>query len=162
VTDVLVGLDVGGSKTAIRAVDPAGAVVVDVVVPTARWRGESAGSKAGILLALVAEHVDAAPTALAVGAHGCDTDEQCAELTDAVRARMPVPVPVAVVNDAQLLVHAVGSPDAIGVIAGTGSIAVGRTLGGGTVHAGGWGWLVGDDGRASRTASRTWARSATP
>jgi glucosamine kinase len=149
----LVGLDVGGSKTALRAVDEDGAVVIDVVAPTDRWRGEDMAAKAEILLSLIADRVDGTVTALAVGAHGCDTDDQCAELAAALRDRAGIPVTV--VNDAQLLVHALGLPDAIGVIAGTGSIAVGRTPSGETVHAGGWGWLVGDDGGASGIVRET-------
>ena len=36
----------------------------------------------------------------------------------------------------------------VGVIAGTGSIAVGRTKDGQTARAGGWGHLIGDEGSA--------------
>ncbi len=45
---------------------------------------------------------------------------------------------------------AAGTPEGwgIGVIAGTGSIAVGRTADGRTARAGGWGHLIGDEGSA--------------
>lgn len=51
------------------------------------------------------------------------------------------------VNDGDLVVAA-GTPEGwgIGVIAGTGSIAVGRTPDGRTARAGGWGPLLGDEG----------------
>lgn len=54
---------------------------------------------------------------------------------------------VTVVNDAQLVVAA-GTPDGygIGLICGTGSIAIGRTPDGRTGRAGGWGYLLGDEG----------------
>ncbi len=52
-------------------------------------------------------------------------------------------------NDGDLVIAA-GTPEGwgIGVIAGTGSIAVGRTADGRTARAGGWGHLIGDEGSA--------------
>jgi N-acetylglucosamine kinase-like BadF-type ATPase len=54
-----------------------------------------------------------------------------------------------VVNDGDLVIAA-GTPEGwgLGVIAGTGSIAVGRTDTGRTARAGGWGPLIGDEGSA--------------
>jgi N-acetylglucosamine kinase-like BadF-type ATPase len=53
----------------------------------------------------------------------------------------------ALVTDGDLVVAA-GTPDGwgIGVIAGTGSIALGRSADGRTARAGGWGHLIGDEG----------------
>jgi len=53
------------------------------------------------------------------------------------------------VNDGDLVVAA-GTPDGwgVGLIAGTGSIAVGRAPDGRTARAGGWGHLIGDEGSA--------------
>jgi N-acetylglucosamine kinase-like BadF-type ATPase len=55
------------------------------------------------------------------------------------------------VNDGDLVIAA-GTPEGwgIGIIAGTGSIAVGRTKDGRTARAGGWGHLIGDEGSAYR------------
>jgi len=55
------------------------------------------------------------------------------------------------VNDGDLVVAA-GTPNGwgVGVIAGTGSIAVGRAPDGRTARAGGWGHLIGDEGSAYR------------
>lgn len=150
---ILVGLDVGGSKTAVRAVTPAGETVHDAVLPTDRWRGETWAGKARILVDAVESVVREPVLALAVGAHGCDTDEQCAALADELSVLLDVRVRV--VNDAQLLGHAVGRPGAVGLIAGTGAIAVATTRDGRTVHAGGWGWLVGDDGGATGIVRET-------
>jgi N-acetylmuramic acid 6-phosphate etherase len=54
-----------------------------------------------------------------------------------------------VVNDAQLLLAA-GTPEGWGIalVAGTGSIAFGRTKDGKVGRAGGWGYLLGDEGSA--------------
>lgn len=147
-TTAVVGIDVGGSKTAVRAADSgSGILSVDVTVPTRTWRGESYPTKARVLLDLVHQHVSSEIVALAVGAHGCDTQEQCDALQRIIAQE--VPFPVRVVNDAHLLSYAAGFPDAIGVISGTGSIAVGTTSEGRGISAGGWGWLVGDDGGAT-------------
>lgn len=56
---------------------------------------------------------------------------------------------LALVNDGDLVVAA-GTPEGwgVGVIAGTGSIAVGRTPDGRNARAGGWGHLIGDEGSA--------------
>lgn len=53
------------------------------------------------------------------------------------------------VNDGDLVVAA-GTPEGwgVGVIAGTGSIAVGRAPDGRTARSGGWGHLIGDEGSA--------------
>ncbi|MGO4595172.1 N-acetylglucosamine kinase [Leifsonia sp. 2TAF2] len=147
VNAVIVGIDVGGSKTALRAIGSEGFVVTDVVVQTDSWRGEDWAGKARVLTRLIADTVTGHIEAVAVGAHGCDTDEQCAALAQEISLRLDVPVRV--VNDAGLLAHAAGRPDAVGLIVGTGAIAVGSRPDGGTVHAGGWGWLVGDDGGAA-------------
>lgn len=52
-------------------------------------------------------------------------------------------------NDGDLVVAA-GTPEGygVGLISGTGSIAVGRTRDGRTARAGGWGYLMGDEGSA--------------
>jgi N-acetylglucosamine kinase-like BadF-type ATPase len=56
---------------------------------------------------------------------------------------------VLIVNDGDLVIAA-GTAEGwgIGVIAGTGSIAVGRAKDGRTARAGGWGHLIGDEGSA--------------
>jgi N-acetylglucosamine kinase-like BadF-type ATPase len=58
---------------------------------------------------------------------------------------------ILMVNDGDLVIAA-GTPEGwgVGVIAGTGSIAVGRTKDGRTARAGGWGHLIGDEGSAYR------------
>jgi N-acetylglucosamine kinase-like BadF-type ATPase len=56
---------------------------------------------------------------------------------------------VVLANDGELVIAA-GTPEGwgVGVIAGTGSIAVGRTPEGRTARSGGWGHLIGDEGSA--------------
>ncbi|SFU11375.1 BadF/BadG/BcrA/BcrD ATPase family protein [Arthrobacter sp. ov118] len=145
---LLVGFDVGGSKIALRAVDPTSSrTVLNHISATERWRGEEYGTKARLLVDMLLSQGIKDMGSLAVGAHGCDTQEQCRFLEGALKTLLPIPVRV--VNDAQLLSYAAGKPDAIGVISGTGSIAVGTTAADDAVFAGGHGWMVGDDGGAT-------------
>ena len=51
-----------------------------------------------------------------------------------------------IVHDTQLILAAVGADDGIALIAGTGSVAWGKSAGGSTSRAGGWGYLLGDEG----------------
>jgi N-acetylglucosamine kinase-like BadF-type ATPase len=67
-------------------------------------------------------------------------------------------VPVLVVNDAELLLPAAGLAAGIALIGGTGAIAIGSDGEGRVERAGGWGWVLSDDGSASalvRDAART-------
>ncbi|MCO5994457.1 N-acetylglucosamine kinase [Actinoallomurus rhizosphaericola] len=145
-TDVVAGFDVGATKTRLRAETPAGEAVVDLTWPSGDWRRYSYPVRAKRLADLLEEALGAGSTlvALAVGAHGCDSAEQCARFQEVLAPL--VDVPCTVVNDAELIVPASGRPTGIGLIAGTGSIAVGRTSDGETLYAGGWGWFLGDDG----------------
>lgn len=143
-TGVLVGIDVGGTKTHLRAEGPEGRR--DRVVPSAGWRRRDWGEDAAALLAMAAELAGGAVAAVGVGAHGCDDAAECAAFEAAFRARTASPV--AVVNDAELMPLALGMAGEIGLVAGTGSIAVCRA-GGEMLVAGGWGWIIGDDGSAS-------------
>lgn len=146
ISGVRVGVDVGGTKTHVRAVR-GGEVVADRVIPSDGWRIADVRSSAGFLVDLVTTTVPRADVVtVAVGAHGCDSARTCA----AVRAEVMRLLPVAcmVRNDAELLVPAVGIDSGVGLVAGTGSVAVGRDRRGDPVYVGGWGWLFGDEGSA--------------
>jgi N-acetylglucosamine kinase-like BadF-type ATPase len=144
---VLVGADIGGTKVAIRVAAPDGTPRADVEVPSTGWDAAPVGRAARWLLDRIGPVLPAGDeiAALGVGAQGCDTQQHCAHLAAAFEA---LAVPAAVVNDAALLVPAAGLDSGIGVIAGTGSIAVGADAGGTVLFAGGWGWVLGDEGSA--------------
>ncbi len=155
---LLVAVDVGGTKLAIRAQSWSGDTVADRVLPAAGWRVEPATEAAAWLLDRIREAIPprSVVDAAAIGAQRCHTDERAQALEAAFRARG---VPATVVNDAMLVVPAAGVEEGLGVIAGTGSIAVGRTGAGRFVMAGGWGWVLGDEGGAV-TLVRAAARAA--
>jgi glucosamine kinase len=120
----------------------------DLVLSSAEWRVRNWEADAARLLQLVAGLADGNPlAAMAVGAHGCDDAEECAAFQAALAANTETPV--VVVNDAELMPLALGLTGQIGVVAGTGSIAVCRPSPDRMLVAGGWGWIVGDEGSAA-------------
>ncbi len=142
-----IGIDIGGTKTHLRTYDASG-MSRDLVLPTAEWRVREWDQDAASLLSVMERFAEGAPIAsLAVGAHGCDDEAECLAFEAAFASR--VPFPVKVVNDAELLPAALGLTEQIGLVSGTGSIAVCRTAKGRMLVAGGWGWIIGDDGSAS-------------
>jgi N-acetylglucosamine kinase-like BadF-type ATPase len=146
---MIIGIDVGGTKTLIRAVDATGAER-DLLVPTVQWlQGRALEHPLSVeqLFSVIAQIApDADDAALVVGAHGCDTPDQVVAFRDALAARHAGPVQVT--NDAALVGPAAGVDRAIGVIAGTGSIVIGADRDGNPITAGGHGWMIADPGSA--------------
>ncbi|MFE0515109.1 N-acetylglucosamine kinase [Streptomyces sp. NPDC058964] len=157
---LVVGVDVGGTKTHVRAV-AGDRTVADHVRTSSGWRPHHPEAAAGRLAALVRDALPAGarPSALAVGGHACETPRQCAAIRTALRDLLGVPVTV--VGDAELLVPAAGLDRGVGLVAGTGSVAVGRRADGTPLQIGGWGAVLGDEGGAAglvREAARAvWA-----
>ncbi|MEU6683475.1 BadF/BadG/BcrA/BcrD ATPase family protein [Streptomyces sp. NPDC046832] len=157
---LVVGIDVGGTKTHLRAL--AGeAPVADHVRTSAGWRPHDPVAAARWLAALVTDVLPAGarPSSVAIGGHACETPRQCERIRAALREY--VDAPALVVGDAQLLVPAAGLDTGVGLVAGTGSVAVGRLPDGTAVQVGGWGAALGDEGGAAglvREAARAvWA-----
>ncbi|GAB2871723.1 BadF/BadG/BcrA/BcrD ATPase family protein [Streptomyces deserti] len=156
----VVGIDVGGTKTQLRAL-AGGEPVAGHVRPSSGWRPHDPVAAADWLTALVHDTLPAGarPSAVAVGAHACETARQCARIRAALQERLGVPA--LVVGDAELLVPAAGLDKGVGLVAGTGSVAVGRRPDGTPVQVGGWGAVLGDEGGAAglvREAARAvWA-----
>ncbi|MGW7237869.1 hypothetical protein ACWGKC_08770, partial [Streptomyces sp. NPDC054804] len=142
---LVIGIDVGGTKTHLRALTGAD-LVADHVRSSSGWRPHDPAAAARWLTALVHEALPAGtrPAALAVGGHACETPRQCARITAALRDFHEIPV--LVVGDAELLVPAAGLDKGVGLVAGTGSVAVGRHADGSPVQVGGWGAVLGEAG----------------
>ncbi|MFJ5265595.1 N-acetylglucosamine kinase [Streptomyces sp. NPDC088387] len=143
--------------------DLPGHTVLDRVVPSDGWAVPPIEAGADWLAVQLGAVLGSEVTlaAVAVGAHGCEHRRQCVELSAALSVRLGCPV--ATVNDAELLVPAAGFDEGIGVVVGTGAIAVATGGGNELVRAGGWGWVLSDDGSASalvRDAARAVLRRA--
>ncbi len=145
---VLIGFDVGGTKTVCQMVDEAGVILGEARGPGANLQavGELAVEKT--LHSLMTEVLagGGAPAAICVGMAGVDRPGDTA-IVEGILERIGGGARILIVNDALIALEA-GAPDAPGVavIAGTGSIAYGRDAGGRAARAGGWGYVLGDEG----------------
>ncbi|QDZ16222.1 N-acetylglucosamine kinase [Humibacter ginsenosidimutans] len=143
-TGLLAGVDAGGTKCTVRLERVDGTLFGETTFDADDWEAEPAAAAAAWIRARVDQAASGEPIeAIGVGAQGCDNPAVAAELGTALGE---LGSPAVVVNDAALLVPAAGLTEGIGVIAGTGSIAVGKTADGSSIHAGGWGWVIGDEG----------------
>jgi glucosamine kinase len=145
---LVVGIDAGGSKTRAFAVDRDGAVV---------GRGAGGGANllsspdpAGSIAAALTEALGSAkPEAVVLSCSGGDRPAD-RERGRAILTQLLGPaVRIDVTHDAIAALYA-GNPAGCGVvlISGTGSIAFGRNDEGDERRAGGWGYLIGDEGSA--------------
>jgi glucosamine kinase len=146
---VLIGADVGGSKTAV-AVSRDGKVV-------GRADGSGAAVRPGRALASASSIADVVRQALSaaglllgdvlvVGAAGAGREPERDELQKALRGEN-VATRVLVTTDIDIaLAAAFGDGPGIVVSAGTGSVAVGRDRTGARHRIGGYGWQMGDEG----------------
>jgi glucosamine kinase len=146
--DIVVGIDAGASKTRAFAVDHAGTVV-----------GRGAGGGGNLLTSPDPQGAIAAALAEALGGRGanavvlsCAGGDREAERTrglEILTRFAPPGAKLLVTHDAIAALYA-GNPTGCGVvlIAGTGSIAYGRNEEGEEDRAGGWGYLIGDEGSA--------------
>ena len=146
---LVLGLDVGGTKTVGQLADGDGTVLRE-----ARGGGANLQSVGELGVEKVLhEVIDAALadsherlSAICVGMAGVDRPQDGA-LVREILGRIGQRAASLVVNDALIALEA-GAPDGPGivVIAGTGSIAYGRDPGGRAARAGGWGYVLGDEG----------------
>lgn len=150
--DVLVGIDIGGTKTHLRFYEPNG-VPQDLLLPTPEWRLRDWDQDARYLVTAAEKFVASYGNhkyqiaAIGVGANGCDNSDECLQFQTSFSKLTYTPV--LVVNDAELLPAAVGLQNEIGLVAGTGSIGVYRNSNDEMLVAGGWGWVIGDEGSAA-------------
>jgi N-acetylglucosamine kinase-like BadF-type ATPase len=157
--DWVIGIDGGGTHTVTLLANRAGQVLGRAIAGPSNI--QSVGLVAG-LAALDESITEAFATAelpvqrvraATLGLAGVGSHEGQALLHEWADRR-GLAERVEVVNDAVIVLVA-GTPNAWGVavIAGTGAIAVGRRPGGPLEQAGGWGWLLGDEGSAYALAT---------
>ncbi|MDO5753554.1 N-acetylglucosamine kinase [Arthrobacter sp.] len=139
-----VGLDIGGSKTR-GIVWTGGAVTSDHSVGSTNVQNVSVETARENMAELFAQLEAAGATEVFAGAGGIDTDDDAAALRSLIAPFVPG-VQVSVVHDTRLLLAASGASEGVAVIAGTGSAAWGVNAEGKQARAGGWGYLLGDEG----------------
>jgi N-acetylglucosamine kinase-like BadF-type ATPase len=162
----VIGIDAGGTKTVCLLADEEGQIV-------SRARGEGANLQAAgelqvekILHKVMDDAIDGraiAPAAICLGIAGVDRPNDAATVRSIMK-RIGFNSRVLIVNDA-LIALETGLPGQSGVviISGTGSIAYGRNAAGEAARAGGWGYVLGDEGSGywiGRAALRAVLRAA--
>ena len=148
-SEFLVGIDAGGTHTRVVAADVSGGLCGQGVGGPGNYQLVGGEGLCRLIVDLVSRlNLDAVPHALCAGVAGAGrAPEQAdlrARLLDAGAARS-----VLVVSDSRAALEgAFGGDDGIVLIAGTGSIAMGRGPEGRVLRAGGWGPVLGDEGSA--------------
>jgi N-acetylglucosamine kinase-like BadF-type ATPase len=146
---VLIGADVGGTKTAV-AVSEDGRIVGRSEGPGAAVRPGRALASASTIIEVVRGALSAAGRlrgdVLVVGAAGAGRAPERDELRTAIRNEN-IATNVVVTTDIEIALEAAFA-DGPGIVvsAGTGSVAVGRDRTGKRHRIGGYGWQMGDEG----------------
>ena len=141
---IIIGLDIGGTKTrGIRFED--GIPAADESVGSSNVQNVSRDEAARNIAELFARIGDGPVSRVYAGSGGIDTVEDAEALAALIRPHVPGAV-VTVVHDSRLLLAAGRARTGVAVIAGTGSAAWGKNADGAEARAGGWGYLLGDEG----------------
>lgn len=141
---ITIGLDIGGTKThGVRFED--GRPVADDSAGSSNVQNVTREQAARNLAELFARIGGGRADRVYAGSGGIDTDEDAAALAALIQPLAPQ-ARVTVVHDSRLLLAAGRAGTGVAVIAGTGSAAWGRNADGGEARAGGWGYLLGDEG----------------
>lgn len=146
---ILIGADVGGSKTAV-GVSQGGEVLARADGPGAAVRPGRALASASIIAEVVRRALAGTGRltgdVLVVGAAGAGRDPEREELRKALRGEA-LAERVVVTTDVEVaLAGAFETGPGMVVSAGTGSISVGRDRHGRRARIGGYGWQMGDEG----------------
>lgn len=140
-----VGIDGGGTKTTTVVVDAHGVEIARHQGPTSNPSVIGFDGTVGVLRqGLSAVHADAgAFTGGWIGLAGVDRPGDRERLLPALIDLVPDP---RITNDGELILAGLDGQPGVGLIAGTGSIALGRNAKGDRARAGGWGHIIGDEG----------------
>ncbi len=145
----VLGIDAGGTKTVCLLADERGHILAE-----SRGGGANLQAAGELEVEKVLHHVmeealgdrDIRPAAICLGIAGVDRADD-AEAVRGIMRRIGFKTRTLVVNDALIaLVAGAGDRPGVVVVSGTGSIAYGRDARGRAARAGGWGYLLGDEG----------------
>jgi N-acetylglucosamine kinase-like BadF-type ATPase len=165
---IILGVDGGGTRTRARLADEHGKMLGTGQAGSSNMQAQGPQAAQQEILSAIAKAFASA------GLPPSPICAACLGLAGAARpderelmlawAKQAIGTDVILVSDVELVLAA-GTPAlwGIGLIAGTGSIAWGRTQDGRVARAGGWGYLLGDEGSAydlAREALRAAAQAA--
>src|SRR5688572_15481058 len=145
----VLGIDAGGTKTCCLLANERGDILAEARGGGANLQsaGELEVEKVlhGVMEQVLADR-DERPAAICLGIAGVDRPDD-AEAVQGIMRRIGHASKTLVVNDALVaLVAGAGDNPGVVIVAGTGSIAYGRDAAGRAARAGGWGYLLGDEG----------------
>jgi N-acetylglucosamine kinase-like BadF-type ATPase len=146
----VLGIDAGGTKTVCLLADGEGRVRAAARGPGANLQALGELEVEKVLHEVMEQALSgekAPPAAICLGIAGVDRPHDNAIIRGIMR-RIGLKAPVLVVNDALVALVAGAGDEGPGIvlIAGTGSICYGRNGQGRAARAGGWGYLIGDEG----------------
>jgi glucosamine kinase len=150
-SNLVVGVDGGGSKTHVIVADGRGKELATLTGAASAVRPGDALHSAEVVGALVRDALamaerDERPRSLVVGLAGAGREKERRAVLRALEGE-GIAEDVQVVADAQVaLEDAFGEGPGILLVAGTGSVAFGRGPTGTVVRCGGWGSVIGDEG----------------
>ena len=145
----VLGIDAGGTKTVCLLADEHGRVLSESRGGGANLQSSGELEVEKVLHAVMEEAMgdrDLQPAAICLGIAGVDREADAAAVRGIMR-RIGFKARTLVVNDALIaLVAGAGEEPGVVIVAGTGSIAYGRDAAGRAARAGGWGYVLGDEG----------------
>lgn len=150
-TQIFVGVDGGGSKTSAVIVDETGREIGRGIAGASNYQSigielATTHVRQAVQLALTAAHHSETPDFILIGAAGVDRPQDLTVWQQALAGGAPLAHRVEVVGDFDLLLYALPGHIGLGLICGTGSIALGRDGRGKKTRSGGWGYFFGDEG----------------
>ncbi len=145
----VMGIDAGGTKTVCLLADETGTIVSEARAGGANLStaGELAVEKTlhQVMEEAIGER-ELVPSAVCIGVAGADRPAD-AEVLRSIMRRISAKARVVVANDALVaLVAGAGDAPGVVVISGTGSITYGRNRHNRAARAGGWGFVLADEG----------------
>jgi N-acetylglucosamine kinase-like BadF-type ATPase len=164
VTEWVFGIDGGGTSARLRAEDLQGGLLFFCEGGSTNLESNPRASVAGVLEDLVSRALASGLPADGcragyAGSAGVDRSADIEPFRELLRTSSGLSCPLGVGNDSEpALVGALGDLEGIVLVAGTGSVALGRARDGSSARAGGLGHLLGDEGSAWRIAFDALAR----
>lgn len=145
----VLGIDAGGTKTVCLLADERGEVLSEARAGGANLQASGELEVEKVLHNVMEDTLgarDIRPDAICLGIAGVDRPSD-AQAVQGIMRRIGFKTRIVVVNDALVsLVAGAGDSPGVVIVAGTGSIAYGRDAAGRASRAGGWGYLLGDEG----------------
>ena len=145
----VLGIDAGGTKTTCLLADTTGRIIASAHAGGANLQASGELQLEKVLHRVMEEALgerDITPAAICLGIAGVDRPRD-SEAVRAIMRRIGFKARTVVVNDALIaLVAGTGAEAGVVIVSGTGSIAYGRDADGRAARAGGWGYLLGDEG----------------